>query len=189
MFSYPLKMDCYLALIEKRHYKKFFNFIEKNREYYRGILHFIDNLKNEKDSEAFILNSLGMMIEGKMVFWGIWSKEDIVGEVSIRDIDEEFKSAEIGYFVDKDFEGKGIVSQACKILINYVFKEFDIERLELGCDVKNIKSQHIADKLGFKIEGIARKGFVADGKLVDCSIYSLLKSEYKDIGLRNQENG
>ncbi len=182
MLSYPLKMDCYLALIEKRHYKKFFKFIEKNREYYRGILHFVDNLKNEKDSEDFIFNSLKMMIEGKMVFWGIWSKENIIGEVSVRDIDEEFKSAEIGYFIDKDYEGNGIVSQACKILINYVFKEFDIERLELGCDVKNIKSQYIADKLGFIKEGIARKSFVADGKLIDCNIYSLLKSEHKYIG-------
>jgi len=179
-------MNCYLALVEKRHSRKFFEFIEKNRKYYTGILHFIDKLKNEKDAELFINDSLEMMKQGKMVYWGIWNEKNIIGEVSIRGIDEEFKKAEIGYFIDKDFEGKGIISQSCSILINYVFHEFDIERLELGCDVNNIRSQYIANKFGFKLEGVARKAFIANGKLIDCNIYSLLKSEYKAT---KKENG
>ncbi|MFH2115711.1 MAG: hypothetical protein ABIJ86_14525 [Spirochaetota bacterium] len=70
MLSYPLSMDCHLALIEKRHCGKFFRFLEKNREHYRGILHFIEKIKDEKDAEAFIMSSLEMMIRGEMVVWG-----------------------------------------------------------------------------------------------------------------------
>lgn len=98
--------------------------------------------------------------------------------MSVRDISEEFKSAEIGYFIDKDYEGHGLISQACGLLIDYVFMEFDIERLELGCDVNNAGSQRIADKFGFVKEGVARSGFIADGRLIDCANYSLLRTEY-----------
>ena len=180
MLSKPLDMDCRLALIEKRHSGKFFRFLGKNKERYRGVLHFVEKIKDEKDAEAFIMSSLEMMIRGELVGWGLWHKDDIIGEVSVRDINEEFKSAEIAYFIDKDYEGHGLISQACGLLIEYVFREFDIERLELGCDVNNAASQRIADKFGFVKEGIARKGFIAEGRLIDCAIYSLLKSEYAE---------
>jgi len=178
MLNHSLNENCYVALIEKRHAKIYYEFIERNRENYKGILHFIEHIHTEKDTEEFILKTQIKMAEGTLCVWGIWEQKKIIGVVSARNIDEEFKSAEISYCIDKDNEGKGLISKACDLLIDYLFTEYNIERLELGCDVKNVRSQNIAKRFGFINEGIERKAFIADGKFIDCYRWSLLREEY-----------
>jgi len=73
---------------------------------------------------------------------------------------------------------ESVISKACDLLIDYLFTEYNIERLELGCDVKNVRSQNIAKRFGFINEGIERKAFIADGKFIDCYRWSLLREEY-----------
>ncbi len=178
MLSYPLKHNCHLALIEKRHAAAFFAFLEKNREHYRGILRFIEKLRSEKDTESFIVRGLEAMAHGSFCSWGLWDGKRIVGVVSVRDMDEDFRAGEISYCIDQDYEGRGLVSEACGLLIDHVFWEYALERLALWCDVRNERSQAIALRFGFTKEGLARKSFVADGKFQDCYLWSLIREEW-----------
>jgi ribosomal-protein-serine acetyltransferase len=180
MLRHPLKLDCHLALIEKRHATAFFAFVEKNRERYRGILHFIEKLGSVKDTEAFIIKGQHAMADGSFCSWGIWEGTRIIGVVSVRDMDEEFRAGEISYCIDHDYEGRGLVSEACGLLIDHVFSEYGLERLGLWCDVRNERSQAIALRFGFTREGMARKSFVADGKFQDCYLWSLLREEWAE---------
>ena len=189
MLKHDLKFGCYLAFVEKRHSLKFYNFLEKNREYFTGILHFIDNIKNERDAAIAIEQSAKMIVEGTGFFWGIWRDNEIIGMISMRDINEDLKSAEIAYSIDQEYEGKGLISESSWIAIDYLFSEYDIERLVLGSDVKNKRSQNIALKYGFTNEGIARKGFRANGEFQDCINWSLLKEEYLELKKRKDKNG
>jgi ribosomal-protein-serine acetyltransferase len=178
MLECRVKDVFFLRLIEKRHVEKFYEFLENNREYFTGILHFIDNVKDKTDVINIIKKFSEMILNGTGFAWAIWHEDKIVGTISIRDINEELKSAEIAYSIDYRYEGKGIVSESCWIAIDYLFTEYDVERLVLGCDVKNIRSQNIAKKYGFTNEGVARKGFIANGEFQDIYIWSLLREEY-----------
>ena len=178
MLECKIKGEYYLRMIEKRHIDKYYEFLENNRKYFTGILHFIDNVRNKDDVTKIIEHFLEMILHGTGFAWGIWHENEIIGTVSMRDINEELKSAEIAYSIDHKYEGKGIVSESCWVAIDYLFTEYDVERLVLGCDVKNIKSQNIAKRYGFKNEGIARKGFIANGEFQDIYIWSLLREEY-----------
>ncbi|HET7839947.1 MAG TPA: hypothetical protein VFL04_09305, partial [Rectinemataceae bacterium] len=88
MLSHPLKDDCHLAVIEKRHAAAFFAFIEKNRAHYKGVLRFIEKLTSVKEVEAFILRGQHAAADGSFCSWGIWDGRTIVGVVSVRDMDE-----------------------------------------------------------------------------------------------------
>jgi len=178
MLECKIKENYYLRLIEKRHLDQFYEFLEENRNHFTGILHFIDNVKDKNDVTMIIEHFIEMILTGTGFAWAIWHNNKIVGTISMRDINKELKSAEIAYSIDYRYEGKGIVSESCWIAIDYLFSEYDVERLVLGCDVKNIKSQNIAKKYGFINEGIARKGFVANGEFQDIYIWSLLREEY-----------
>lgn len=100
MLTHPLKNECYLALIEKRHAEKYYKMLEKNRDYYKGILHFIDKIKDKKGTEALIMNAQKSMIEGEMVIWGLWKKGEIIGVVHVRDINEDLKSGGADVILD-----------------------------------------------------------------------------------------
>jgi RimJ/RimL family protein N-acetyltransferase len=87
---------------------------------------------------------------------------------------------ELGYRVYRpEDRGKGIISEALPLFISYFFDLYPINRLQLCTDVDNIPSKKIAEKLGFKHEGILRQSMFHRGKYVDVDIYSLLRDEWK----------
>jgi ribosomal-protein-serine acetyltransferase len=136
-------------------------------------------MTDEKSVEGFITKLLQAFVEGTDFFWGIWVEGRPVGAVGARDIDPVFHCAEIAYFIDKQYEGKGIVSESVGLLIRHLFDEYKIERLTLRCDVNNVRSQNVAIRFGFTKEGIEKHGFIADGKYQDMYLWSLLREEYE----------
>lgn len=86
----------------------------------------------------------------------------------------------IGYYLDKQFEGHGIMTQAVEALIKYCFDEIDLNRIEISAAVHNEKSRAIPERLGFTREGMLRDNELLNGIYSSSYIYSLLKSEYNE---------
>jgi ribosomal-protein-alanine N-acetyltransferase len=89
------------------------------------------------------------------------------------------KRAEIGYALGKEFWGKGIVPEACKALVQYGFKDLDLERIEATVYPENIGSVRVLEKLGMQLEGVLRNHVIRDGVCRDRLMYSLLKDEWE----------
>ncbi len=60
---------------------------------------------------------------------------------------------EIGYFLDEEYWGKGIVTKAVKILEKIGFQKLGLKRIEVLMDPRNIGSEKVAIKCGYKKEG------------------------------------
>jgi len=91
----------------------------------------------------------------------------------------ENKNGSIGYWLTKNAEGKGIVTNSCKKLINYGFEQLGLHRLEIKAAVKNVKSQSIPRKLNLTKEGILREAELVNGVYMDLVLYSILRHECK----------
>ena len=90
--------------------------------------------------------------------------------------------AELGYWLTKPLQGRGIMVKSLNALIRYAFNSMKMNRLEIKCAVGNERSRRIPIKLNFKLEGVERDGEVsADGHYNDLEVFSLLKREYIDI--------
>jgi ribosomal-protein-serine acetyltransferase len=87
--------------------------------------------------------------------------------------------AEIGYWIDKDHEGKGIMTESVKALINYGFNELNLHRIQIKCDARNVRSKRIPERLGFKLEGTIRENHKYEEGFSDGLTFGLLKSEWK----------
>ena len=86
--------------------------------------------------------------------------------------------AEIGYWIAKDYEGKGIMTECVRAIINYGFNDINLHRIQIRCDANNSKSKVIPERLGFKLEGIIRENHKRDGEFTDGFTFGLLKKEW-----------
>jgi ribosomal-protein-alanine N-acetyltransferase len=88
------------------------------------------------------------------------------------------QSMELGYWVAEPFWGKGIVAEACRALLDHVFREYAPERLQARVIAGNVASSRVLDKIGFRFEGRLRSALFRREKFEDLLIYSLLREEW-----------
>lgn len=111
--------------------------------------------------------------------WAIEFNDQIIGSISVVSIDENSEHMEIGYCIGFDFWNKGIMHEVCRAVIDFLFNEVGVNRIEIAHAVNNPASGRVAQKCGLTYEGTKRQFFKsADGKLQDIAFYSILKSEY-----------
>ncbi|GKE91689.1 acyl-CoA N-acyltransferases superfamily protein [Tanacetum coccineum] len=110
-----------------------------------------------------------------------WHMSICINDRSIGNIvsfNHEGHKAEIGYSLARRYWGQGIMTQALKMSVKMVLKDFpEIVRLEAFADVENIASQRVLEKAGFKKEGLLRKNSFINGSFVDEFIYSFLNPD------------
>lgn len=82
---------------------------------------------------------------------------------------------EIGYFIDEPYWGKGIATKAVRLLEKIGFNELGLSRIEILIIPKNISSEKVAIKCGYKKEGLMKKSIKDAGKLKDAYIYAKIK--------------
>lgn len=86
-------------------------------------------------------------------------------------------TAELGYVLAFDHWGKGIATEAVKMVASTIFQELPLlEKLEAFVDVDNVRSQRVLEKAGFVKEDLMEKR-VIKGKSRDTVVFSLLSSQ------------
>jgi RimJ/RimL family protein N-acetyltransferase len=92
-------------------------------------------------------------------------------------IDANSKAGEIGYWLGEPYWGRGIVTEAVKLLTEYAFKNLDVIRVQAGVFGQNAASMRVLEKAGYIKEGIMRKAIIKNGNVMDKHMYAILKPE------------
>lgn len=81
---------------------------------------------------------------------------------------------EIGYWIRKSYTGLGLMTEAVNAITQYAFKQLGVRRITITCDVDNIRSKKIPERLGYTLEGILKlnRKKPVTGELSDTLIYS-----------------
>lgn len=101
------------------------------------------------------------------------------GTIGLLNIDRKNKKAE--YYIamgEVSFKGKGISTQASKLLIEYAFSTLDLNRIYLFTESENVIAQKLFEKIGFVKEGLLHDDIISRGRFVDRYAYGLTKSDY-----------
>jgi ribosomal-protein-serine acetyltransferase len=157
----------------------FFSMIDKNRKELEDF--FAGTVAKNKDPEQtrlFIEEVFGR--EEKRTYFPFLiiddTKDEIIGYVDIKNIDWNIPKAELGYFIDKDYEGKGIITKAVSVVVNYCFDELKFNKLFLRTHKDNVGSKKVAEKNGFEVEGVIRRDYkTTSGVVVDLIYYGRIK--------------
>ena len=87
----------------------------------------------------------------------------------------------IGYWVAAPARGRGVCTRALRLLSRWALDELDLQRLDLITDPDNLASQRVAEKVGFRREGVLRAHLRhPDGRIRDSMMFSLLPGELFD---------
>ncbi len=109
--------------------------------------------------------------------YDIYYQDQLVGSIDLHDVSEENHRAEIGYWVGKEFTGKGIATRAAAALTEYAFKKLEMNRISIFACVDNIPSISVAKRLNFTEEGTLRQYSELPDGAHDTIVFSKLKSE------------
>jgi len=90
------------------------------------------------------------------------------------------KMLELGYGLVPSERGKGYCTEAAQLMVDYLFLSKDITRIIATTHPKNVASQKVLEKVGFKREGTLRKSYFLRGEWTDMFIYSILREEWKE---------
>ncbi|MBU2906452.1 GNAT family N-acetyltransferase [Arenibacter algicola] len=172
----------HLQTIAEKEAKELFSLINRNKE--RLARYFPLTLKKNENIDSTInyLKELTQKTKKKEIYaLGIYSQQVLIGMMFVKNIDWRVPKCELGYFIDKAYEGKGIMSIAIDETIKYCFENLKMEKIFLRNGTENIGSKRLAEKKGFELEGIMRREFRLETKeLVDVEYYGKLKTPTKN---------
>ncbi|UGQ48321.1 GNAT family N-acetyltransferase [Massilia endophytica] len=125
---------------------------------------FVQNGFVTEDSELFVVEDLAHNIVGVITHFKCRTPT----------------SREIGYrLLDPSLAGRGYITEALRLLCDYLFKVHTWHRLELVAAPENIASLRVAEKCGFREEGTLRGLFFVNGRYQDVKMLSLLRPEWE----------
>jgi len=182
MFKIEIDNELHLELVHLSHAQEAFALVEKNRELFRTWLDWVDDSKSVDDTKVFINHELLNYANQKSVNCMMFYKNRMVGNVALLGIRKAYgmKRGFLGYWLDADFHGKGVMYRAVKKMIALGFEHYALDKITLQCAVLNNRSCNVAQKLGFTHEGLQRDEIKVNGKIMDANVYAILKREWEE---------
>ncbi|MHA2029364.1 MAG: GNAT family N-acetyltransferase [Candidatus Kariarchaeaceae archaeon] len=161
---------------------EYYQLLKSNIDHLEEELSELKKFTNEDDAEVFIRGLMVRWFERKRFVLVIEDKYDhhIIGQIWIEPIKWENRIFGIGYFIDKNNEGKGIVTEAVQHSIKFIFDYLDATKVEIHCKLTNIRSQTVAIRCNFTKEAqIRNRAMFNNGDITDLLYYGLLRDEFE----------
>ena len=140
--------------------------------------------KDLNETEQLVGIWINDYIKNNCYNWAIELKGfgEIIGQISLVRLNEKYCSCEVGYSLGSLFWGKGIMTEALKAVISYLFSEIGMNRIAAKHNTLNSASGRVMQKSRMKHEGILRQVQVDKHcHYYDLAVYSILKSEYGEV--------
>ena len=167
-----------LEKIKYAHAFLVFQAIDLNREFLSPWLPFVQQTWSQEDTEAFIRSILVEPAEKRDDVFVVWYNSNFAGLIGLKETDLMNRKTEIGYWLIQSMTGKGIITRSLKVLIDFLFVNMKMNRIQIKCGVGNHPSSDIPKRLGFTFEGIEREGEKHQAGFIDLEVYSLLKLDW-----------
>ncbi|MBA3632612.1 MAG: GNAT family N-acetyltransferase [Acidobacteria bacterium] len=181
MFSYQIDDELKLALPTERDAEEIYAVVRENLEQLKLWMPWATDDYSIESAREFIKSSLTEFAEnGSFSADVLWNKK-IVGTMGFHHLDLTNKSIQIGYWLAKEAQGKGMITRCCRVLINYAFNDLALNRVQINCNIENVKSRAIPERLGFQLEGILRRVEWLNGEFRDWAVYAMLAEEWKNL--------
>lgn len=100
----------------------------------------------------------------------------LAASIQIKSVDWSVPKAELGYYVDAPYEGKGITTRAVGLIADHAFDQLKFNKLYIRTHHGNVGSRLVAEKNGFTVEGTLKADYkTTAGQLIDTMYYARLR--------------
>ncbi len=155
-----------------------FELLQRERSNLKEYVPWVSETQSLADTRRFLQESDLFNRGGQKLISMIYYQEKMAGSIGLLRINRHHRSAEMGFWLSRDNEGKSIMSTAARLLIDYVFDQTTIHRLEIKIPSSNVRAQRIPHVLGFLHEGTLRQGAFQHEEFLDLELYALLRPDW-----------
>ncbi|MGE3727459.1 MAG: GNAT family N-acetyltransferase [Candidatus Sericytochromatia bacterium] len=132
-------------------------------------------------SEEYIQAALDLYAQGQYLEWAVCQEEDqLIGFFGIVWWMPDYASVELGFSLNRAYWNRGLISEALTALIHWGCDKMKLNRFEAQCEINNLASQRVLEKLGWQCEGTLRDRVYFKEAFRDMKLYSLIKRDYQN---------
>ena len=155
--------------------RELFSVVEANRDRLEPWMPWAPLTRSPTDVREFIERSLASEddVEGN----GIWVDGRLAGAMGMS-VSTLNDSGSIGYWIDREHEGKGIVTRGARLFVEFGFRDLRLHRISINASVETGRSRAVAERLGFRQEAILRDADKTITGYLDMVVYSMLRDEW-----------
>lgn len=177
----PLRDGTELRLLQEQDAPRLFELTEAGRPYLREWLPWVDGTRKVEDSLRFVRMASRQMEENNGFHMGIWHGGELVGVIGYNYVSWPKRQTELGYWLGQAYQGQGLMTLACRGMINHAFDTMKLLRVEIHCAVGNQKSRAIPERLGFKKEGVRQQTEWLYTYFADSVVYSMAVDRWHEL--------
>ena len=155
-----------------------FSAVDQNREHLACWLPWPSATKTVRDTRDFICSKQELARANKGFAAALCCNQKIIGVIELHSIDWANWSSSVGYWIARAYQGQGLMTTACRTVLDYGFSALGLNRIEIRCAAENHRSKAIPQRLGFTHEGTLRQVQWLDNHYVDHLVYAILRQDW-----------
>ncbi len=159
-----------------------YDLITRDLQHMKEWLPWVHDDYNIEQTREFVRRNLESFRENRSFSMRVLYRGRAAGNIGFNYFDWEHRKTEIGYWLGSSFQGRGLITKSCRVLVNYAFRTLSLNRVSILCGVGNLKSRAIPERLGFKMEGVLREAEWVHTRFIDLAVYSMLAREWQARG-------
>ncbi|MFJ6699126.1 GNAT family N-acetyltransferase [Streptomyces sp. NPDC091272] len=160
--------------------EEFLAHIDRGREYIGRYIGMPDINQDLPSAGRFLQNYAEKTAADAGQIFGIWLDGTLVGGLMFRLFDAKAGTCEIGCWLEPTAAGRGLITKACTVLIDWAVDGRGIHRVEWIADAENTASLAVAKRLGMRKDGMRREAYFYRGTRHDEEIWSVLAPEWRE---------
>lgn len=180
MFSYRIDNETELRLPTELDAIEIYQVVRENLKHLQRWMPWATNDYSLESAREYIKSNLQSLAEKHEFNASVVVQSKIVGQIGFHSLDWANKSVNMGYWLAESAQGKGLMTRACKVFLNYAFDGMRLNRVQINCAEENLKSRAIPERLGFKYEGVFRQSAWLHDHFEDLVVYSMLAEDWKN---------
>jgi ribosomal-protein-serine acetyltransferase len=187
MFQLVVDDELGLVLAEERHAQAMTELIVRNQARLARWEPWAEQPATLDSTRAYIRAALEDFLRGRQISTIIALEHGrrFIGRCGIR-INPYAGSGDIGYWIDREYEGRGITSRAARALVTSAFDELGLAKVELRTSVSNKRSRALAERLGFSYEGILPGALQFSNRADDVVLYGVTAADWSRPGVKSR---
>jgi ribosomal-protein-serine acetyltransferase len=159
--------------------EEFLAHIDRGREFIGRHVGLPDRVVDVESSRSHLQAYADKAAADQGRIYGIWSGGRLVGGVLFVTMDVEQGTAEAGCWLEPSAAGKGLVTRAVRVIIDWAVEERGIHRIEWHVSSANEASIAVAERLGMTKDGTLRDSYLYRGQRQNTEIWSVLAPEWR----------
>ena len=184
MLSRSLTDDVELRALEPWQAEEFAAHVAAARDHLMEWLPWGDAATEVDGARALLQRYADAQARGEGRILGIWVKGRLMGGVLFRVWEQRSDMCELGVWLAPEAVGRGLVTRASTVMIDWAFGVRGMHRVEWRCAVGNTKSSAVAKRLGMTKEGVLREAAPLNGVRHDIELWAVLASEWPQTSSR-----